>query len=625
VNLFSPHLRSWLLVLSVSAAASTLTGCGADNIIPSQPGSGSPPSPGTAFTGKVLAGVQPVSGSSVQLYAAALTGTSATALLDSPVLTDATGTFDIPNTYSCPSASSQLYLVASGGKVNGGSSNAAITLITVTGTCSSISSSAVFTLNEATTAASVWSLAQFLSSGAQLHVSATNSQGIANAVATVASLANITTGAVPGSSFPANGQAPTARINTLANLLHACTASGGSGSSACSQLFSLTTIAGITPTNTLDAALNLVQHPATNVKPLYTLAATSTAFTPALTAAPADWTLFINFTGGGMDQKLPTGVAVDSTGSVWVATYFGVASKFSPIGAAIFPSGITGYGLGNSYGIAIDAKDNAWIPNEIGNGVGNSVTVLNSSGQSVSGTMGFTSGGLNYPIALAIDSTASTPTTWVVDYGNAHVTLLSNSGQALSGSAGYYRDSTLAFPDTIVIDASHNAWIGNQSGANVVKVSPDGSQFNVFSCCDYVAGLALDQSGNLWAANYYGNNISEISTTNGTVLSNGGFNAAGTIDHPQAIAIDGLGNLWIANFRQPYLTQLAGSSANSPGQTLSPNPGWAPDSALLEAFALAIDASGNIWVSNEGSDTLTEFVGLASPVKTPLSILPQTP
>jgi hypothetical protein len=38
-----------------------------------------------------------------------------------------------------------------------------------------------------------------------------------------------------------------------------------------------------------------------------------------------------------------------------------------------------------------------------------------------------------------------------------------------------------------------------------------------------------------------------------------------------------------------------------------------------------VDASGNLWISNFGSNTLTEFVGLAVPVKTPLLGLPAAP
>jgi hypothetical protein len=34
-------------------------------------------------------------------------------------------------------------------------------------------------------------------------------------------------------------------------------------------------------------------------------------------------------------------------------------------------------------------------------------------------------------------------------------------------------------------------------------------------------------------------------------------------------------------------------------------------------FAVAIDASGNLWVVNKATNALTEIVGLATPVKTP--------
>ena len=631
-----------LLALAASVACS-LTGCGSGVATPTPipPVTPPPVTPppvttfsGVTFTGKVLAATQPIDASSVQIYAAAVTGTTSTPtpLLTTPLTTDTTGAFTVPAAYPCPAATSQLYLVARGGQVGTAPANAAIALIAPLGTCGQITPNSTVVLNEVTTATTAWALAQFLTPTAQLTVSATNGQGIANAVATVASLANLTTGATPGPTFPSTGTAPTARINSLANLLNACTAWNGTGTNPCSPLFAATTTSSSTPTDTLAAAINLVQHPALNVATLYTLSQASTAFAPVLTKAPADWTLFVNFTGGGLSS--PSSLAVDSSGNIWVASYFspnsinpsgGSATQFSPTGVPLFPNGITGFGLHNAYGLAIDAQNNVWIPNEaspgsINSGLG-SVTELNSAGQSISGANGFTTGGLDFPIAVAIDPNG---TTWVVDYGNSHLTQFNPSGQPLSGAAGY-TSQLFAFPDAIAIDANHNAWIGNQGSGSVTKVSPDGATATNFACCDSAAGLAIDQRGYLWIANYYGNSVSQLSTTSGTVISNGGYTASNTIDHPQGIAIDGNGNIWIANYRNTYLTQLAGSAAPAPGATLSPLPGWAPDAALLEAFALAIDSSGNIWVSNQGSNTLTEFVGIAAPVKTPLAIAPQTP
>lgn len=587
-----------------------------------------------------MAGSNPVRGSSVQLYAAGATGAglAPSALLASPVITDATGGFSVPETYTCPSAAAQLYLVASGGAPVLSTTvpaNPAITLIAMVGRCDAITSSSKAVLNEVTTAATVWAMTQFLSPGGTIGAPSSNTAGLAAAVATSASLANPATGTSPGATFPANGASPAGRINTLANLLNTCTTPLLTTTTSTATppvttmtvtdrcpafLAAATPLGSAAPANTLDAALDLVRHPATNVATLFAQSQRVSAFSPALATAPSDWTLHIDFTGGGMTS--PAALGIDSTGSIWVANYFGVASKFSPLGAPVFASGISGFGLQNSYGLAIDAKDNVWIPNEespsgVNNGFG-TVTVLNSAGQAVSGATGYAAGGFNYPIALAIDPGGST---WVVDYGNSHLTVLSSLGVPLSGGTGY-TPGGLAFPVAVLIDGSHNAWIANQSTANITRVSPDGSTSTSFACCDGASGLAIDRASNIWVANYYGNSISQVSSASG-VIANG--YTGGGINHPQGIAVDGAGDIWVANYRGPSITQLAGAASAHPGAALSPSDGWAPDANLLEAYAIGIDASGNLWVTNFGKDTLTEFVGMAAPLKTPVVGLPQAP
>ncbi len=590
---------------------------------------------GTAFSGKVLAGAKPIVGATVQVYSAGTTGASSQAtLLGSTLFTDANGAFTVPAGYPCPASSSLVYAVARGGAVGTATANAAIVLLTPLGACNQIASE--YVLNEVTTAASAWALSQFLTAGANIAATSTNSRGILNAFATAANLANPATGASPGSTFVSADKSPVAvqKINSIASLLNTCTTSAA----ACNSLFTAAAPAGAsTPANTLDAALNIVHNPGNNVATLYTQSATSTAFAPALTAAPADWTLYINYSGGGLAE--PTALGIDSTGAVWVADYPGAsqmdntapmtgASKFNPNGTPVFANGITGYGFDESYGLAIDTSDNVWITNEesphsINNGLG-TVTALNSSGQPVSGATGYSSGGLNFPLAVAIDTNA---TVWAVNTGNSHVTLLSSSGAPLSGATGYTGPS-IAFPVSVAVDANHNGWIGNQGDSYVTKISPTG-QSTAFSCCNGPAGLAIDQSGNLWAANYYGDSVTQINTTSGSVITT--INGGG-IYHPQGIAVDGSSNIWVASFRNPnplqnnsVISQIAGATSSTPGRILSPSTGFATDAKLLEVYALAIDASGNLWATNLGSDILTEFVGLAAPVKTPLIGPPQAP
>jgi hypothetical protein len=606
------------LVLSI-VAAGLIIGCGSS---PTVSTTGNPVA-GAGFPGIAMAGKVPLGGASVQLYAAgaAGNGSSAPALLSSPLTTAVNGAFTVPGGYTCPTATSQLYLVARGGTPGPAavSANSAIALLTALGPCNKIAGGSQIVVNEVTTVAAAYALSQFLSAGANIGASATNSIGLQNAFATADALAGISAGSSPGPSFASNGSSPALQIDSLANLLNTCTSSTASAS-ACTALFAATTPPGsaIAPTNTLDAALNLARHPAANVASLYTLSTASAAFAPAFASAPADWTLFINYTGGGMNA--PSGLGIDNAGDVWVASYFNAASLFSPLGVPLLPNGVTGSGLSASYGLAVDANDNAWIPNEPSFTLpGNSVSVLNSIGQSVAGSTGFTAGGLNYPLAVAIDTDNSA---WVVDYGDSRLTHLSSSGLSLSGASGY-SSAQLIFPVAAAIDASHNVWVANQSSTTVTKVAPDGSLFTSYACCDGPSGLAIDQLGNVWVANYYGNSISEIAASGG-VLSNGTITGGG-IDHPQGIAIDGAGNVWIANYRTPALTELAGAASATPGAVLSPSSGLGSDAALLEAYAIAIDAGGNLWVTNFGSSILTQFIGLAAPIRTPRITLPAAP
>ena len=311
---------------------------------------------------------------------------------------------------------------------------------------------------------------------------------------------------------------------------------------------------------------------------------------------------------------------MDASGNVWVSSYFNAVSEFSPNGAAVFPAGITGSGINESYGMALDVQGNVWIANEqttLNSGSGD-VTELNSSGQPIA--TGITSGGIYFPIGVAADTNGNM---WFADYGDSKVTLLSSSGTAISSSAGW-GGTSLAFPVALAVDASHNAWVANQGGLlPITKISADGSQVTNVNCdCNGASGVATDQSGNVWIANYYGNSISEVDTC-GTLKLDAAM--GGGVLRPQGIAVDGAGTVWVANYQGNSLSELGGASSASPGMFLSPASGFGTDASLLGPYGLAIDASGNLWVSNSGKNTLTQFVGVAAPVKTPLAGPPQSP
>ncbi len=484
------------------------------------------------------------------------------------------------------------------------------------GPCGGLNSGETFVVNEVTTAASVWALASFMSGGGKVGASCTNTTGLDNAFFTATMLANFSTGASPGAGLPSTLAVPTAKLDSLADTLASCTAAGGVGS--CTALFSATTAGSTVPTNTLDAALNISRAPGNNVAAIYALAAANPAFSPALTAAPPDWMLHNTVSGGGMNS--PASLGVDAAGNVWASNYFNTVSEFSPAGNAVFSAGISGSGINESYGMALDVQGNVWIANEqttsqSGNG---DVTELNSSGQAIATAI--TSGGIYFPLAVAADTNGNM---WIADYGDSKVSLLSSSGSAISSSSGW-GGTSLAFPLAVAVDADHNAWIANQGGLlPVTKISADGTEVTNYDCdCNGASGVATDQSGNVWIANYYGNSISEVNTCGKLEVDAA---MGGGLVRPQGIAVDGAGTVWVANYQGNSLSELGSSSGATAGMLLSPSTGFGADASLLAPYGVAIDASGNLWVTNSGKNTLTQFIGVAAPVKTPLAGPPQAP
>jgi hypothetical protein len=126
---------------------------------------------------------------------------------------------------------------------------------------------------------------------------------------------------------------------------------------------------GAPPTDTATAAINIAHNPGANVASLYGLQPTAPPFSPALTAEPNDFTLGIQFTGGGIYE--PTGIAIDASGDAWIsnqAGFNGVSDVFGSVtklsSAGVFLSGAEGYtgnGIRSPEGIAIDISGNAWV------------------------------------------------------------------------------------------------------------------------------------------------------------------------------------------------------------------------------------------------------------------------
>lgn len=607
----SRRWQGWQLALCLAiSAVSLFTGCG--GVGTAMTGTESNPARTPAFTGLMESGTTPVNAAAISFYAAGNSGlgVGATNLLGAQVVTtDASGKFSIP-TFQCGSNGAQVYLVGRGGIANPTSGdNSAIVMMAALGDCGSLSSSTTVTMNEVTTVAAAWALAQFIGANATIGASATNMTGLRNAFLTAANLSDVSKGTALGPGLPPSTNLETAKLNTLAAALWTCNQSVTS--TACTKLFTAATVANSVPASTLDAALNIIRNPGANPAAVFATAAPG-PFAPVLSKAPRDWTLsatFGNCMSGCGGLNFPGSLAIDSTGNVWVANYFGgAASKFSNTGVPIAAGGYAATGLQESFGIAVDGQDSAWITNENGNNTG-SVTHLSSSGADLSGS-GYSGGGIYYPVAVAATTGGKV---WVADYANSAATLLAGDGTAISGSSGF-APGALPFTTAVAVDGNQNGWFGYQGGVAMVTQA---GLVSSYACCDVPAGIALDALGNVWVADYQASKVVKIAS-GGSVLSE---TAAGGIHTPTSLAVDGSGNVWTANYRANTVSKVNGSTL----QAGSPDGGYGLDASLYGPYGLAVDASGNVWISNAYGNTLTELIGAAGPVKTPALGLPAQP
>jgi len=246
--------------------------------------------------GHVFGGQQAISGATIQLYAVgtASDGSAATALLTSAVTTNANGAFNLTGLYTCPTATTEVYLLASGGNpgMTAGTNNATIALIAALGQCGTLGPGTFISLNEVTTVAAMAALYPYFAAPAMIGSGSVDAAALQNGFVTALEFAATSTGASPG-VLPGGYSAPTQEINTLANIVATCVNSVGGVSgdgSPCGYLFKYATPSGgIAPTDIATALADILNNPTANVSSLYNLPTPSAPFQPALASVPTSW------------------------------------------------------------------------------------------------------------------------------------------------------------------------------------------------------------------------------------------------------------------------------------------------------------------------------------------------
>jgi sugar lactone lactonase YvrE len=350
--------------------------------------------------------------------------------------------------------------------------------------------------------------------------------------------------------------------------------------------------------------------------------------------------------GAAARFNVPTGVAVDGAGNVYVAdgnnrevrkiTAAGAVTTLVGV-SLVFPAGITVDGTGNVY--VADASSSSCAIVKITPGA--VVTTLAGGGSpgSVDGTGAVAR--FNMPGGVTVDSAGNV---YVADRGShmlrkitpaGDVTTLAGSARKFGKADGAGAAARFRFPAGITIDGTGNLYVADQGNHTLRKVTPGGDVTTLAGAAGTAGsadgtgvaarfnapgGIAADDGGNLYVADRYNQTLRRITPTGDVTTLAGSASLGGSVDGkasdarfrmPSGVALDGAGNLYVADLGNQTLRRVTPAEEVT---TLVGTPRAAGSTDGTGAAArfhfpagAAVDRAGNIYVADQFNRTIRKI------------------
>lgn len=361
----------------------------------------------------------------------------------------------------------------------------------------------------------------------------------------------------------------------------------------------------------------------------------------------------------------PAGVAVDSSGNIYIATYADnrirkVASSGGNISTI---AGNSGYGfagdggpatssqLSAPRGICLDSAGNLYLADRWNNRIrkisgGNITTIAGNGLASFGGDNGpATSAQLSAPDGVAVDNSGNV---YISDFLNNRVRMVSPAGiittvagnglSGFSGDGGAATSAQLSQPAGLAVDAAGNLYIADSNNSAVRKVTPAGIISTVAgtggsqgyggdggaaTSAKMMApfGVAVDSSGNLYIADFYGW-IRQVTASTGVISTiggngsvgysgDGGQAAAAQFYYPVGVAVDLSGNVYVADSNNGAVRMISNGTistvAGNGTLSYTGDGGLATFAEFSQISSIAVDAQGNVYVADTGNQAIRLF------------------
>ena len=346
--------------------------------------------------------------------------------------------------------------------------------------------------------------------------------------------------------------------------------------------------------------------------------------------------------GGRTGLSYPLGIALDSSGNIYVTNTYTGNTRGSPPNSSItvYPAGSNGNaapiaviaggntGLDYPQGIALDSSGKLYVVGFV-SGVGTSVNVYPAgSNGNVSPAANIVGADteLDLPIGIALDSGGNIyvsngfggPT----QRGSVTVYRAGSSGDAVPSNVITSNNTGIDFARSIAVDSGGNIYLANDFafGVGSIDIYPAGSYATSPPVATIAGdntelsdpfGVALDSSGNIYVLNDDNAITVYPAGSNGDVTPKATLNIdQGGKSFPAGMAVGGSGAVYVANqgglicnrrsCHQASPDNVAVYGAGSDGSAKPIAVISGPDTRLAEPSAVAVDHSGAIYVTNEG-------------------------
>lgn len=364
-----------------------------------------------------------------------------------------------------------------------------------------------------------------------------------------------------------------------------------------------------------------------------------------------------NAIGTNATFSSPQSVSVDSLGNVYVAdTGNNLIRKITPLGVVSTvagsgnPGSVDGAGTNAQFwgpvGIAVDGASNVYVADYL-NGTVRKITssgiVSTLAGSASNGRTDGPDAAARFSLtqAVAVDSSSNI---YVADAANNTIRKINPAGTVstfagspgVAGSAnGAGTNAQFYAPQAVAVDSTGNVYVADTLNHIIREITPSGNVSTLAGMAGYAnnadgsgtnaqfdapQGIAVDKAGNVYVADTLNHTIrvitpsGTVSTLAGTANTYGstdGTNASAQFNQPKGLALDSATNIYVTDSMNDTVRKItpAGVVTTLAGMAgvWGSADGTNSDARFFEPDGVAVDSSGNVYVSDSGNHTIRKI------------------